>query len=1251
MRVRRVFSSLVLILLLVVGGIGVDPLTLLAQEDAATPADQAAPPNQPPVATDDTAETYAGTTVVFPVAQTDSDPEGQPLTIIELGPTRSGSAWLEGTDSIAYQSAPDFTGTEIIAYTISDGELTATANLTIEVLPPPATEPPDPTEIPPTDIPPTDEPVLEPSATATTTATATDELVYAAADLPVGTTVKPSVNVNLRSGAGTSFRSLGTFRTTMTGTITGAPIAAGGYAWYPVTVPGLGSGYVAGSYLRIVPLAVTATPTKTKTPASAAFPIGSTVKPSSNVNVRRGAGTSFSSIGTFRTTMTGTVTGAPTHNGSYDWYPVTIPGLGSGYVAGSYLRLVSGPAATATKTATKAPGSATATKTATPRKTATKTATPTRTATTVTGAFAVGDWVSTTASVNLRAAASTSSAVLAVMPKNTVGQITGPGTVSGRYLFYPIAFLGKPVGYIAQNYLHLTTAPATNTPTKTATRTATATPTKTATATPTATQTATATATATQTATPTMPVIVGTATNTQTPSITPTPSKTATATATFAPDDRDGDRISDAIDNCAEVANPSQNDADRDGIGNACDPEPYGGDDDGDGFWNAYDNCPSIANRLQNDADGNGIGDACDAPGDFDADGVLDAVDNCSHVANADQADTDGDGRGNRCDPSPILPDDADADRIVDNVDNCPNAFNLEQEDLDGDGLGDVCDPTPWEDSDRDLIPDTRVDNGTVDNCLQVANPDQSDQDFDGLGDACDPTDDLDVDGDGIPFGVDNCLYDSNSSQADSDGDGVGNVCDDTDGPDKDGDGHADHVDNCPSIANEYQEDKDTDGIGNACDDTPWGPDTDKDTIPDLFDNCPNLYNRDQNDNPYGFDHLGDACDADLTEHRADYWKPLSMIRFTLLDQNGNNIDVFRVHVQATLFPADPFHTDNDVNLLATEGAAEKGWSTDSSVIVAYELMPGALAGCTYEGVEGEVHLTHGSITYITMQVSCAALQVAVVNADFDQIGGLCIDVASQYESFRRCDVDGDGIIVFHGVPAGPAWISLNAPYETSESIHGISPACQGKNGLVMMDEGALTYATLRVLCGDEIPLQPKMLRCMYGAYSGCYVVYSKEMTAQMALDDPDWGEIGVDVTLGLLCELIGAKVSTLPISDLEAFGASQACGDMTNLVTGADPTAKEQAASTLINGACAIIGVAATPLMGSLCAMTSIIAPKVFGIYLQGRFIEASEQGGCMMVPTNSNGQEDWGYTQSNGIVIGPEHPMCYSVDDPHKG
>ncbi|HSK04174.1 MAG TPA: thrombospondin type 3 repeat-containing protein [Kofleriaceae bacterium] len=59
-------------------------------------------------------------------------------------------------------------------------------------------------------------------------------------------------------------------------------------------------------------------------------------------------------------------------------------------------------------------------------------------------------------------------------------------------------------------------------------------------------------------------------------------------------DDRDGDGVRDALDNCVGVANASQADEDRDLHGDAC------------------DNCPPFANPTQLDRDGDGVGDLCD---------------------------------------------------------------------------------------------------------------------------------------------------------------------------------------------------------------------------------------------------------------------------------------------------------------------------------------------------------------------------------------------------------------------------------------------------------------------------------------------------------------------------------------------------------------------------------------------------------------------------------------------------------------
>jgi hypothetical protein len=179
-------------------------------------------------------------------------------------------------------------------------------------------------------------------------------------------------------------------------------------------------------------------------------------------------------------------------------------------------------------------------------------------------------------------------------------------------------------------------------------------------------------------------------------------------------------------------------------------------DGDGDGVADDDDNCVDVANSDQADADNDGVGDACEA--DTDGDGVVDDTDNCDDVMNVDQADLDNDGLGDLCDS------DKDGDSVLNDDDNCPVVANTNQADADSDGIGDACDP----DNDNDGIA-----NGT-DNCEFVANPLQEDLDADGLGDACDP----DIDGDGVLNTADNCPVNANADQADADSDGLGNVCD-----------------------------------------------------------------------------------------------------------------------------------------------------------------------------------------------------------------------------------------------------------------------------------------------------------------------------------------------------------------------------------------------------------------------------------------------------------------------------------------
>ena len=113
-------------------------------------------------------------------------------------------------------------------------------------------------------------------------------------------------------------------------------------------------------------------------------------------------------------------------------------------------------------------------------------------------------------------------------------------------------------------------------------------------------------------------------------------------------------------------------------------------DIDGDGIPNSVDNCPQVANADQTDADGNGIGDVCQ---DTDNDTILDVNDNCPENSNIDQIDTDGNGIGDAC-------QDVDDDGVIDIEDNCITNSNPDQQDTNGNGIGDVCD-TSYENPDN----------------------------------------------------------------------------------------------------------------------------------------------------------------------------------------------------------------------------------------------------------------------------------------------------------------------------------------------------------------------------------------------------------------------------------------------------------------------------------------------------------------------------------------------------------------------
>jgi hypothetical protein len=90
------------------------------------------PGNDPPDAVDDMATTTKDTPVTISVLTNDTDPQSDPLTVTAVGTPANGSATTNGT-TVTYTPTPGFEGTDVFTYTASDGSLTDTATVTVQV--------------------------------------------------------------------------------------------------------------------------------------------------------------------------------------------------------------------------------------------------------------------------------------------------------------------------------------------------------------------------------------------------------------------------------------------------------------------------------------------------------------------------------------------------------------------------------------------------------------------------------------------------------------------------------------------------------------------------------------------------------------------------------------------------------------------------------------------------------------------------------------------------------------------------------------------------------------------------------------------------------------------------------------------------------------------------------------------------------------------------------------------------------------
>ena len=95
------------------------------------------PLNRPPDAFDDSTDVVNGGSLTVPVLLNDSDPDGDPLTVSILSGVDAalGSASLNANQSISFTATPGVSGVAVLTYQVSDGELTDTATLRIDVRP------------------------------------------------------------------------------------------------------------------------------------------------------------------------------------------------------------------------------------------------------------------------------------------------------------------------------------------------------------------------------------------------------------------------------------------------------------------------------------------------------------------------------------------------------------------------------------------------------------------------------------------------------------------------------------------------------------------------------------------------------------------------------------------------------------------------------------------------------------------------------------------------------------------------------------------------------------------------------------------------------------------------------------------------------------------------------------------------------------------------------------------------------------
>lgn len=101
--------------------------------DDSVPDDASEPPNNGPVAVDDQVVTAFGTKALINVLSNDSDPDGDAVAILSVGQPLNGTVVKEADGRLTYTPDDGFSGVDYFVYAITDGELSSTATVRVNV--------------------------------------------------------------------------------------------------------------------------------------------------------------------------------------------------------------------------------------------------------------------------------------------------------------------------------------------------------------------------------------------------------------------------------------------------------------------------------------------------------------------------------------------------------------------------------------------------------------------------------------------------------------------------------------------------------------------------------------------------------------------------------------------------------------------------------------------------------------------------------------------------------------------------------------------------------------------------------------------------------------------------------------------------------------------------------------------------------------------------------------------------------------